>query len=491
MPVNIDFLSELKRHSSPVNVVRFSPKGDLLASAGDDACIIIWKLSPIKEKSFGVGDNDDYEKESWTVANMFYGHNKEIYDLAWSPCGNYFITASIDNTARVWSLTERTCIHVFADHTHYVQGVAWDPLGQYVATQSSDRTMALYRYKRNQNGKITFNTHCSKRYTKIQKGKITTSSNTTATVGSITNDNHTAPTTTPATFSYRIFHDENLVSFFRRLSFSPDGALLITPAGLNKVKDTSTAGSESNKNTDNLSEGDELEEGFANCAYIFARNILLKHPLGLIGNYSKPSIAVRWCPQLFSKREAASMLALPYRMLYAAATQDSVYIYDTQQLRPICMMSGMHFASITDISWSCDGSMLMFSSADGYCSAAVFSENELGVKYEKPLSTLLEHDIEMMEVAQPIVPKTAVPHQISAASAQPQQLQLPFKRKPVMAETTPPTASNNSSDAGQGQQQQQNNSINAAKPKKRRIAPILISAPLQSTPSLPSHTLNK
>lgn len=34
------------------------------------------------------------------------GHNKEIYDLAWSPCGRYFITASIDNTARVWSLSE-------------------------------------------------------------------------------------------------------------------------------------------------------------------------------------------------------------------------------------------------------------------------------------------------------------------------------------------------------------------------------------------------
>lgn len=36
------------------------------------------------------------------------GHNKEIYDLAWSPCGRYFITASIDNTARVWSLIEST-----------------------------------------------------------------------------------------------------------------------------------------------------------------------------------------------------------------------------------------------------------------------------------------------------------------------------------------------------------------------------------------------
>lgn len=35
LPVNIDFLSELKRHSSPVNAVRFSPTGEYIASAGD------------------------------------------------------------------------------------------------------------------------------------------------------------------------------------------------------------------------------------------------------------------------------------------------------------------------------------------------------------------------------------------------------------------------------------------------------------------------
>jgi chromatin assembly factor 1 subunit B len=44
---------------------------------------------------------------------LYSGHNKEIYDLAWSPCGNYFITASIDNTARVWSLAESKKKKVF------------------------------------------------------------------------------------------------------------------------------------------------------------------------------------------------------------------------------------------------------------------------------------------------------------------------------------------------------------------------------------------
>lgn len=34
------------------------------------------------------------------------GHTKEVYDLAWSPCGRYFITGAIDNTACVWSLED-------------------------------------------------------------------------------------------------------------------------------------------------------------------------------------------------------------------------------------------------------------------------------------------------------------------------------------------------------------------------------------------------
>ncbi len=67
-----------------------------------------------------------------------------------------------------------------------------------------------------------------------------------------------------------------------------------------------------------------------------------------------------------------SVIGLPYRMVYAVATQDSVWIYDTQQTGPICCFSNMHYASFTDLSWSPDGQTLMMSSTDGYCSVVVF-----------------------------------------------------------------------------------------------------------------------
>lgn len=35
-----------------------------------DACIILWKLSLLKETSFG-SDYNEYEKETWSVVHMF------------------------------------------------------------------------------------------------------------------------------------------------------------------------------------------------------------------------------------------------------------------------------------------------------------------------------------------------------------------------------------------------------------------------------------
>ncbi|KAI9492674.1 WD40-repeat-containing domain protein [Zychaea mexicana] len=441
-PVHIDFLSELKRHAAPVNVVRFSPSGEYLASAGDDSCVILWKKALTQESAFGR-EYAEFEKETWSVVQLFHGHSKEIYDLAWSPCSQFFITASIDNTARIWSISTRSAIHVLTDHTHYVQGVTWDPMGQYVATQSSDRSVAIYKYRKEGPNRLKLS-GCSKRHHRMNKPKPAAAMNedvapTTTTITAAPTASSTA-TTVP---SFRMYHDENLVTFFRRLSFSPDGAFLVTPAGLCKSLDTAIATTTTNNNnttttsdsaitttnitttatTTNGNSNEEEGDDLANCAYLYPRNTLLKHPMAYTSNHNKPSIAIRWCSDTYELRSSAkrSMFGLPYRLIYAVASQDAVYIYDTQQAIPLCVISGMHFAPITDIAWSHDGSILVFSSADGYCSAVVFDENELGkANARKPTmdiaaattattttSTMTaggpseEHDIEMMDITSP------------------------------------------------------------------------------------------
>jgi len=77
------------------------------------------------------------------------------------------------------------------------------------------------------------------------------------------------------------------------------------------------------------------------------------------------------------------MMDLPYRMIFAVATDHSVIIYDTQQISPIAVISNIHYTRLTDISWSSDGRILIASSSDGYCSIIHFENGELGELYDK------------------------------------------------------------------------------------------------------------
>lgn len=42
---------------------------------------------------------------------------------------------------------------------------------------------------------------------------------------------------------------------------------------------------------------------------------------------------------------------LPYRLVFAVATLNSLYIYDTQSDGPVAILAGLHYAAITDLAW--------------------------------------------------------------------------------------------------------------------------------------------
>lgn len=65
------------------------------------------------------------------------------------------------------------------------------------------------------------------------------------------------------------------------------------------------------------------------------------------------TIAIRCCPVYFELRKngPTSTMALPYRIIFAVATQHSILIYDTQQISPIAVISNIHYTRLTDIAW--------------------------------------------------------------------------------------------------------------------------------------------
>lgn len=74
----------------------------MLASAGDDGNILLWV--PSESSMSTMTDDHADDKETWRIKHMCRtSSGAEIYDLAWSPDGQYFITGGVDNTARIFN----------------------------------------------------------------------------------------------------------------------------------------------------------------------------------------------------------------------------------------------------------------------------------------------------------------------------------------------------------------------------------------------------
>ncbi|PWY91201.1 WD40 repeat-like protein [Aspergillus heteromorphus CBS 117.55] len=492
----VSYLSTLVKHTQAVNVVRFSPKGEMLASAGDDGNVLLWVPSELQTQS-GLGEDRSDEKETWRVKHMCRSSGAEIYDLAWSPDGVFIITGSMDNIARIYNAQTGQMVRQIAEHSHYVQGVAWDPLNEFVATQSSDRSVHIYSLK-TKDGQFTLTSHGKFLKMDLPAKRISSSSPappdlslrsqppapSSAAIASPAPSTPGTPMTSnlpmdppPVSHSRRssfgsspsirrsaspapslplpavkplevpspsflgglgvknanLYANETFTSFFRRLTFAPDGSLLFTPAGQYKASHVSA--------TDPAKTTDEI----INTVYVYTRAGFNKPPISHLPGQKKPSVAVRCSPIFYTLRQApqpakhitldtssaeesflslpdpvvsstgdSSMepptsapdpakntpkttdraasqsplpaFTLPYRIVYAVATQDGVMVYDTQQQTPICVVSNLHFATFTDLTWSNDGLTLIMSSSDGFCSTLAFSPGELGQPYTAPVA---------------------------------------------------------------------------------------------------------
>lgn len=341
---SLEFAADLCRHTKAVNIVRFSPNGEMLASGDDEANIILWKQQ--KDDTFNHLEETNQDKEHWSALKILRGHLDDVCDLSWSANSNFLISGSVDNTAILWDIQKGKNIGLLTDPKGFVQGVTWDPLHQHVATISSDRAMRIYNLN---NKRVMY---------KVQKTLISSDK------------------TKGSNKSTRMFYDDTLKSFCRRLTFSPDGELLIVPSGIVEQDDGK----------------------FINTTYIFSR-LSLNKPVMHLPTGDKYTVAVRCCPiyfELVPRNENEeddvnskpwiknkSVWSLPYRMVFAVATKDSVLLYDTQHTLPLAHVTKIHYTHLTDLAWSHDGRCLIISSTDGYCSFITFSKNELGIPYTK------------------------------------------------------------------------------------------------------------
>ncbi len=78
------------------------------------------------------------------VMNVFRGHAGWVVKASYSPDGRFIVSASHDNTARVWDAITGKEVHVLRGHDAEVLSASYSPDGRFIVTSSVDATARIW-----------------------------------------------------------------------------------------------------------------------------------------------------------------------------------------------------------------------------------------------------------------------------------------------------------------------------------------------------------
>jgi protein HIRA/HIR1 len=316
-------LAVLSQHESAVNCVRWSFSGELLASASDDRCVLVWELKPGKGQ-VPFGSSDPPNEENWTRWLSLQGHTMDVLEVAWGPGDSMLASCSIDNSVMVWKVPDRgggDGLHgrlgaaaavgcrvlrpykTLQGHQSWVKGLAWDPVGKFLASAGEDRVLIVWR------------------------------------VGGTWEEE--VRVTHP-------FEDSPDKTFFRRISWSPDGQ---TVCATNAKKGMKYVGKviKRGKWEDDASSVDLL-------------------------GHTRPLCVSRFSPILFRRKDRPSK----HYSILALGGSDGLSIWRSDSAKTVAVVQDIFTKAPSDASWSADGLTLWVSSQDGTVAVLRFTKDELG-----------------------------------------------------------------------------------------------------------------
>ncbi|KAF5366743.1 hypothetical protein D9758_006545 [Tetrapyrgos nigripes] len=296
-------LCTLTMHTGPVLTVRWAHSGRWLASGSDDEIVMIWDLDLNSRGK--VWGSDEVNVEGWKPMKRLPGHESDVTDVAWAPGDRYLASVGLDSNIIIWCGFTLERITKIDQHQGFVKGVCWDPVGEFLATQSDDRSVKIWR---------------------------TTDWGLEAEVK-------------------KPFEDSPGSTFFRRLSWSPDGAHI-------------TASNATNN------------KGFVFIAAVITRGTWTSE-ISLVGHENTVEVA-SYNPHIFLRNPSAPVATSNICSVVALGADDrSVSVWQTKSARPLIVAKEVFERQIMDLSWSWDGMTLYAASSDGTIAVFNFEPDEM------------------------------------------------------------------------------------------------------------------
>ncbi|CAI5756807.1 unnamed protein product [Candida verbasci] len=410
-------LCSMSRHNGVVTSLKFSPDNRWLASGSDDKIVLIWEIdnSQRPKSSFGIEEED---LEHWTVRKRLVAHDNDIQDICWSPDGNLLITVGLDRSIIIWNGLTFERIKRYDIHQSMVKGVVFDPANKFFATASDDRTVRIFRYYKKLN---EYNNY------EFQMEHIVTEP----------------------------FKKSPLTSYFKRMSWSPDGQHIAVPNATNGPVSSVVIINRGNWDTN----------------------------VSLIG-HEAPVEVCSFSPKLFQETATTNEDDKFHTILATGGQDRTLAIWSTSNSRPIVICADIVEKTITDICWNFNGEELFFSCLDGSITCIKFESNELGkVVSEQIIDQQLNRYGADRE--QTILPESIDQLKLEEQSKDARAIQLrrmmPIEKKPEPVPTPSPITPNLMTKIVIDTEKLRKQTVTITKSGKKRVSPLLVSSSQTTT----------
>ena len=314
-------LASLNYHTGTVHSVRFSANGKYLASGADDKIVCVYHLEPGVPQHTIFGSKEEAPAENWRIYRRLIGHDNDVQDLGWSYDSSILVSVGLDSKVVVWSGYTFEKLKTLAQHQSHVKGITFDPANKYFATASDDRSIKIYRF---------------------------TSPTPNATAQDQTS-NFVLETSITAPFA-----SSPLTTYFRRCSWSPEGAHLAAANAVN---------------------------GPVSSVAIIQRGNWASE-INLIG-HEGPVEVCAFSPRLFAPEppnpDPNAQNSPAAITVVATAGQDrTICVWNTTFAKPFAVYQEACAKSVSDLAWMPSGQTLFFTSLDGTIACMHFKTGDLG-----------------------------------------------------------------------------------------------------------------